>query len=320
MVKSILNLLYLFTLLALVTLLLRLIKFNPKTMTSSEQTNTTWLFEITPKNKFFSLNLKEVWQYRDLLFLFVKRDIVTVYKQTVLGPLWFFIQPLFTSITFTIIFNNVAGISTGTVPPFLFNLASITVWNYFTSCLNGTSNTFANNAGIFGKVYFPRIIAPLTVVISNLAKFLIQVFIFLCFFIYYYCQNAAISFNSVTVFFPLIVALLGVFGLGLGMIISALVTKYRDLTYLIGFGVQLLMYISAVFFPLELIAIKMPNYAWLVKYNPLVYCIEATRYMLLSTGEFPIWGMLYTVIITVSVFFIGLLLFNHTERKFIDTV
>lgn len=289
-------------------------------MTSSEQTNTTWLFEITPKNKFFSLNLKEVWQYRDLLFLFVKRDIVTVYKQTVLGPLWFFIQPLFTSITFTIIFNNVAGISTGTVPPFLFNLASITVWNYFTSCLNGTSNTFANNAGIFGKVYFPRIIAPLTVVISNLAKFLIQVFIFLCFFIYYYCQNAAISFNSVTVFFPLIVALLGVFGLGLGMIISALVTKYRDLTYLIGFGVQLLMYISAVFFPLELIAIKMPNYAWLVKYNPLVYCIEATRYMLLSTGEFPIWGMLYTVIITVSVFFIGLLLFNHTERKFIDTV
>ncbi len=320
MVKSILNLLYLFTLLALVTLLLKLIKFNPKTMTSSEQTNTTWLFEITPKNKFFSLNLKEVWQYRDLLFLFVKRDIVTVYKQTVLGPLWFFIQPLFTSITFTIIFNNVAGISTGTVPPFLFNLASITVWNYFTYCLNGTSNTFANNAGIFGKVYFPRIIAPLTVVISNLAKFLIQVFIFLCFFIYYYCQNAAISFNSATVFFPLIVALLGVFGLGLGMIISALVTKYRDLTYLIGFGVQLLLYISAVFFPLELIAIKMPNYAWLVKYNPLAYCIEATRYMLLSTGEFPIWGMLYTVIITVSVFFIGLLLFNHTEKKFIDTV
>lgn len=319
-VKTILKLLYLFTLFAQASLLVRLTKFNPKTMTPNEQTNTTWLFEITPKNKFFSLNLKEVWQYRDLLFLFVKRDIVTVYKQTVLGPLWFFIQPLFTSITFTIIFNNVAGITTGTVPPFLFNLASITVWNYFTSCLNGTSNTFANNAGIFGKVYFPRIIAPLTVVISNLAKFLIQVFIFLCFFIYYYSQNAAISFNSATVFFPLIVILLGVLGLGLGMMISALVTKYRDLTYLIGFGVQLLMYISAVFFPLELIAIKMPNYAWLVKYNPLAYCIEATRYMLLSTGEFPIWGMFYTVMITVSVFLIGLLLFNHTEKKFIDTV
>ncbi|WP_035667981.1 ABC transporter permease [Flavobacterium sp. 83] len=289
-------------------------------MNHTEHTNTTWLFEITPKNKFFSLNLKEVWQYRDLLMLFVKRDVVTVYKQTVLGPLWYLIQPLFTSVTFTIVFNNLAGISTGAVPSFLFNLASITVWNYFTTCLNGTSNTFGNNAGIFGKVYFPRIIAPLTVVISNLIKFVIQLLIFLAFFIYYYSKEAAIYFTGATVFFPFIIVLMGILGLGLGMIISALVTKYRDLTYLIGFGVQLLMYVSAVVYPMNLIQEKMPDYAWIVKYNPLAYCIETTRYMLLGIGELPVWGMIYTVVITIVIFFIGILLFNRTEKSFIDTV
>jgi lipopolysaccharide transport system permease protein len=289
-------------------------------MNHTEHTNTTWLFEITPKNKFFSLNLKEVWQYRDLLMLFVKRDVVTVYKQTVLGPLWYLIQPLFTSVTFTIVFNNLAGISTGAVPSFLFNLASITVWNYFTTCLNGTSNTFGNNAGIFGKVYFPRIIAPLTVVISNLIKFVIQLLIFLAFFIYYYSKGAAIYFTGATVLFPFIIVLMGILGLGLGMIISALVTKYRDLTYLIGFGVQLLMYVSAVVYPMNLIQEKMPDYAWIVKYNPLAYCIETTRYMLLGIGELPVWGMIYTVVITIVIFFIGILLFNRTEKSFIDTV
>ena len=289
-------------------------------MNQPEHTNTTWLFEITPKNKFFSLNLKEVWQYRDLLLLFVKRDVVTVYKQTVLGPLWYLIQPLFTSVTFTIVFNNLAGISTGVVPSFLFNLASITVWNYFTTCLNGTSNTFGNNAGIFGKVYFPRIIAPLTVVISNLIKFVIQLLIFLAFYVYFYLQGASIYFTGATVFFPFIIVLMGILGLGLGMIISALVTKYRDLTYLIGFGVQLLMYVSAVVYPMNLIQEKMPNYAWIVKYNPLAYCIETTRYMLLGIGELPVWGMFYTFIVTVVVLLIGIVLFNHTEKSFIDTV
>jgi lipopolysaccharide transport system permease protein len=289
-------------------------------MNQPEQTNTTWLFEITPKNKFFSLNLKEVWQYRDLLLLFVKRDVVTVYKQTVLGPLWYLIQPLFTSVTFTIVFNNLAGISTGNVPPFLFNLASITVWNYFTTCLNGTSNTFGNNAGIFGKVYFPRIIAPLTVVISNLIKFVIQLLIFFAFYIYFYAKGASIHFTGATVFFPFIIVLMGMLGLGLGMIISALVTKYRDLTYLIGFGVQLLMYVSAVVYPMSLIQEKMPDYAWIVKYNPLAYCIETTRYMLLGVGELPVWGMIYTLTVTVVVLLIGIILFNHTEKSFIDTV
>jgi len=279
-----------------------------------------WLFEITPKNKFFTLNLKEVWQYRDLLMLFVKRDIITVYKQTVLGPLWYLIQPLFTSVTFTIIFNNVAGIDTGTVPPFLFNLAGITVWNYFTACLNGTSNTFAGNAGIFGKVYFPRIITPMSVVISNLIKFGIQFLIFVAFYIYFYCQGVNLSVNGLILFFPVLIVIMGVLGLGLGMLISSLVTKYRDFSNLIGFGVQLLMYLSAVMYPMELIKQKLPSYGWLVQYNPLAYLIETARYMLLNVGEISFGGLFYTFSITVIVFFIGLLIFNKTEKSFIDTV
>lgn len=289
-------------------------------MNNSENSKTGWLFEITPKNKFFSLNLKEVWQYRDLLMLFVKRDVVTVYKQTILGPLWYLIQPLFTSITFTIIFNKVAGIETGTVPPFLFNLAGIMVWNYFTACLTGTSDTFRSNAAIFGKVYFPRLIMPLSTVISNLLKFGIQFLIFAAFFVFYYLQGAAVSPNGSLLFFPLLIALMGILGLGLGMLISSLVTKYRDLSYLIGFGVQLLMYLSAVMYPMALIKDKMPDYAWLVQYNPLAYIIETTRFMLLGIGDVSVLGLVYTVTVTIIVFFMGLLVFNKTEKSFIDTV
>ncbi|AWK02997.1 ABC transporter permease [Flavobacterium crocinum] len=286
------------------------------------QTNNTddWLFEITPKNKFFSLNFKEIWQYRDLLMLFVKRDIITVYKQTVLGPLWYLIQPLFTSITFTIIFNNVAGIKTGTIPPFLFNLAGIMVWNYFTACLNGTSDTFKSNAGIFGKVYFPRIITPLSIVISNLVKFGIQFCIFIFFYIFFYFQNANLSLNPSILFFPILIVFMGILGLGLGMVISSMVTKYRDLNNLIGFGVQLLMYISAVMYPMELIKQKLPQFGWVVEYNPLAYVIETSRYMLLNVGSISILGLIYTMIVTLIVFFSGLLVFNRTEKSFIDTV
>lgn len=289
-------------------------------MSEIDNKDNTWLFEISPKNKFFSLNLKEVWQYRDLLMLFVKRDVVTVYKQTVLGPLWYLIQPLFTSITFTLIFNTVAGINTGSVPPFLFNLAGITIWNYFTACLNDTSDTFKKNATIFGKVYFPRIIMPISIVISNLLKFGIQFLIFIVFYAFYYFQGAVISFSPTIVFFPLLVALMGVLGLGLGMFISSLVTKYRDLSYLISFGVQLLMYISAVMYPMALINEKMPNYGWLIAYNPLAYVIETTRNMLLNAGQISVLGLVYTVLLTVIVFFTGLLVFNKTEKSFIDTV
>ena len=289
-------------------------------MKPKDTVDEDWLFEIKPKNSFFSLNLNEVWRYRDLLFLFVKRDVVTVYKQTVLGPLWYLIQPLFTSITFTIIFNTVAGIETGAVPPFLFNMAGITVWNYFTTCLNGTSNTFAANAGIFGKVYFPRIITPLSVVISNLLKFGIQFIIFICFYLYFYWNGAAIGLTIWVLFFPLLIVLMGILGLGLGMIISSMVTKYRDLNYLIGFGVQLLMYLSAVVYPMALIEKKMPQYSWLVQYNPLAYIIETSRVMLLNVGEISVYGIIYTASITISVFILGLLVFNKVEKSFIDTV
>ncbi|MEL1252647.1 ABC transporter permease [Flavobacterium sp. DGU38] len=282
--------------------------------------NKDWLFEITPKNKFFSLNFREIWQYRDLLFLFVKRDVITVYKQTVLGPLWYLIQPLFTSVTFTIIFNNVAGINTGKIPPFLFNLAGISVWNYFTACLNGTSDTFKANASIFGKVYFPRIITPLSIVVSNLIKFGIQFLIFIIFYIFFLFNGADLSINPIVVFFPVLVILMGILGLGLGMIISSMVTKYRDLSYLIGFGIQLLMYLSAVMYPMALIKEKLPSFGWMVEYNPLAYIIETSRYMLLNTGEISALGLICTFLVTIALFFIGLLIFNKAEKSFIDTV
>ncbi|WP_163400289.1 ABC transporter permease [Flavobacterium fluviatile] len=287
---------------------------------NNTENNKDWLFEITPKNNFFSLNFKEIWQYRDLLLLFVKRDVITVYKQTVLGPLWYLIQPLFTSVTFTIIFNNVAGINTGTIPPFLFNLAGVTVWNYFTACLTGTSDTFKANANIFGKVYFPRIITPLSVVISNLIKFGIQFFIFVFFYIFYYIKGANLTLNGLVVFFPILIAFMGILGLALGMLISSMVTKYRDLSHLIGFGIQLLMYLSAVMYPMELIKDKLPQFGWLVSYNPLAYIIETSRYLLLSTGNISVLGLLYTLVITIVLFLIGLLVFNKTEKSFIDTV
>lgn len=279
-----------------------------------------WLYTISSKRKLIDFNFKEIWRYRDLLLLFVKRDVVTVYKQTILGPLWYLIQPLFTALTFTLIFNKVANIETGTVPPFLFNLAGISVWNYFNTCLSATSDTFKTNAAIFGKVYFPRIIVPLSIIISNLMKFGIQLLIFIAFYIYYYINGAAIHVDGSIVFFPVLVLLMGLIGLGLGMIISSMVTKYRDLKFLVGFGVQLLMYVSAVMYPLALMREKLPKIAWLVEYNPLAYMIETARFMLLGTGTFSWFGILYTVGVTMLVLLLGIIIFNRTEKTFIDTV
>lgn len=280
----------------------------------------SWLYTISAKHKLIDFNFKELWRYRDLLMLFVKRDITTVYKQTILGPLWYLIQPLFTALTFTLIFNKVANIDTGSVPPFLFNLAGISIWNYFKSCLTSTSSTFNSNAGIFSKVYFPRLISPLSLVFSNLIKFGIQMFIFVGFYIYYLSIGAEITVNSTLIFFPFLVILMGLMGLGLGMIISAMVTKYRDLNYLLNFGVQLLMYTSAVMYPLALMREKLPRFAWLVEYNPVAYIIEAARFMLLSTGNFYITGLLFTTITTIIIVLVGMIIFNKTEKTFIDTI
>lgn len=279
-----------------------------------------WLFEITPKNKLLTLNLKEVWQYRDLLMLFVKRDVVTVYKQTILGPLWYLIQPLFTSVIFTIIFNKIAGIDTGNIPPFLFNLAGVTSWNYFKECLTATSDTFKKNASLFGKVYFPRIIMPISIVISNLLKFGIQLGVFVCFYVYYVFKGFEIVPNSLVLLYPLLIIIMGMLGLGLGMIISSMVTKYRDLTFLVGFGVQLLMYVSAVMYPISLVKEKLADYSWIVEYNPMAHIIETSRILLLNDGEFDFYGILFSVIITIIIFIVGLLIFNRTEKNFIDTV
>ena len=279
-----------------------------------------WLYTISSKRKLIDFNFVEIWRYRDLLFLFVKRDVVTVYKQTILGPLWYLIQPLFTALTFTLIFNKVANIETGTVPPFLFNLAGISIWNYFSTCLSSTSDTFRSNASIFGKVYFPRIIVPLSIIISNLMKFMIQLLIFIAFYIYYYLSGAAIHITDSLVFFPIIVMLMGLLGLGIGMFISSMVTKYRDLKFLVGLGVQLLMYVSAVMYPLALMREKLPKIAWVVEYNPLAYIIETARYMLLGTGTFSWFGIIYTVVVTLVVLMLGIVVFNRTEKTFIDTV
>ncbi|SFD02510.1 ABC transporter permease [Algibacter pectinivorans] len=286
--------------------------------------NSDWLYTISPKKKLIDLNFSEIWRYRDLLLLFVKRDVITQYKQTILGPLWYFIQPLFTGVIFTLIFNNLAAIPTGSgVPPFLFNLAGITSWNYFSSCLTGTSNTFKANQGIFGKVYFPRVITPLSVVFSNLLKYGIQLLVFFCFYLYFvFFSNKAtnVSPQFVIIFLPILILFMGFFGLGIGMIISSMTTKYRDLTFLVGFGVQLLMYGSAVMYPLSYFKEKVPEYSWLVEYNPMTIIIELFRHMTLGVGDFSIFKILYVGVAVILIFSLGLIIFNKTEKTFIDTV
>lgn len=290
----------------------------------SKPLKSDWLYTISPKHKLIDLNFKEIWRYRDLLFLFVKRDIITQYKQTILGPLWYFIQPLFTSVIFTLIFNNLASIPTGEgVPSFLFNLAGITSWNYFSSCLTGTSDTFKANQGIFGKVYFPRVITPLSVVFSNLIKFGIQLLVFSCFYLYFvfFTDSAHNAVPQLSILLlPVLIAFMGLFGLGFGMIISSMTTKYRDLTFLVGFGVQLLMYGSAVMYPLSYFKEKVPEYSWLIEYNPMTTIIELFRYITLGIGDFSLSQFLYAGIVSTIFFLIGLVIFNKTEKSFIDTV
>jgi len=282
---------------------------------------TDWEYEIKPKGKFIDLNLKEIWRYRDLLVLFIKRDITTVYKQTVLGPLWFLIQPLFTAFTLTFIFNGLANIETGVVPSFLFNLAGITLWNYFSESLNSTSSTFTANAGLFGKVYFPRFIVPASRVLSGLFKYGIQLLIFALFYMYFLVVKDAPIFIGYTIWaFPLVLMTVWCISLGLGMIFSSMTTKYRDMTIVIGFGMSLFMYVSGVLYPLSLVEEKFPDYAWIVNYNPLAQVIEAYRYMLLGTGQPSLPGLLWSFLSGVVLLLVGLVIFNRTEKTFIDTV
>ncbi|GLB50834.1 ABC transporter permease [Neptunitalea lumnitzerae] len=280
-----------------------------------------WIYEISPKRSLLELNFAEIWRYRDLLTLFVKRNVVTVYKQTILGPLWFLIQPLLTTLTFTLIFNTVAGVETLGVPNFLFNLAGVSLWNYFKECLTTTSSTFVTNQNLFGKVYFPRVIMPMSTVISNIVKYIIQLFIFIVFYCYYiFAGEHNFGVNVTLLFFPFLLIAMALLGLGLGMILSSLTTKYRDMSFLITFGVQLLMYVSAVMYPLAFLIEKAPEYAWLVKYNPLALIVETFRYMVFSNGTFSYVSLFASFGISIFIFLVGLIIFNRTEKSFIDTV
>lgn len=283
-----------------------------------------WLYTISSKKKLIDFNFKEIWRYRDLLVLFVKRDIITLYKQTILGPLWYLIQPLFTSLIFTLIFNNLAEIPTGKgIPNFLFNLAGITAWNYFKECLVGTSDTFKKNESIFGKVYFPRVIMPMSVVVSNLLKFGIQILVLTGFYIYYtqfHTPKFNISPSVDLVFFPVLIIFMALLGLGIGMIISSMTTKYRDLTFLVQFGVQLLMYGSAVMYPMSYFEAKLPKFYWLIEWNPIAIIIESFRGMVLGTDPLDVQKIIYAIIVSCLIFILGLAIFNKTEKSFIDTI
>jgi lipopolysaccharide transport system permease protein len=281
----------------------------------------SWLYVISSKKRLIDFNFKEIWQYKDLLFLFVKRNVITVYKQTILGPLWYLIQPLFTSVIFTVIFNDLAEIPTGAAPAFLFNLAGITSWNYFKECFVGTSNTFVSNQAIFGKVYFPRVIVPMSTVISNLIKYGIQILVFVGFYLYYvFVQGKPIQPDFALLLFPVLVVVMGLLGLGFGMIISSMTTKYRDMTFLVNFGVQLLMYASAVMYPVSFFKTKLPSLSWLVEYNPMTTVIETFRFMAFGVGDYSVEKLIYAVVFSIVIFLIGLVVFNKTEKSFIDTI
>lgn len=276
-----------------------------------------WDLIIKPKNKWYELDLATLWKYRDLLLLLVRRDFVSVYKQTILGPIWFFIQPIITSITFTVIFGNLARISTDGIPPILFYMSGITLWNYFSETLTKTADTFTANANVFGKVYFPRMIVPLSVVLSNLIKFSVQLLLFLSVWIYFLITKDDIHPNIYLLLVPFLILLMGFLGLAFGIIISSMTTKYRDLKFLVGFGVQLLMYATPIVYPLSIVPEK---YKWFILANPVTSIVETFKFAFLGIGDFNIWHLGYSLIFTVVLFFIGLVVFHKVEKSFMDTV
>jgi lipopolysaccharide transport system permease protein len=279
-----------------------------------------WDLEIKPQNHLFELHLKDIWRYRDLLLLLVRRDFVSFYKQTILGPLWFFIQPLFTTIIYSFVFGNLANIPTDGIPQPLFYMAGITAWNYFADCLTKTSTVFKDNANIFSKVYFPRLIMPLSIVVSNLVRFGVQMLLFLMLIGYYYFVGADFNITLYILLFPVLIILMALQGLGLGMIITAMTTKYRDLAFLVTFGVQLLMYATTVIYPLSVALIKFPKYAWLIAYNPMTPIIETFRLGFLGEGTFSLISFIYCITITIILSVLGILIFNKVEKNFVDTV
>ncbi|MFY7839472.1 MAG: ABC transporter permease [Lacibacter sp.] len=278
-----------------------------------------WDLEIKPQSSLLDLNLKEVWRYKDLMMLFVRRDFVAQYKQTILGPLWHVIQPVLTTMMFLLVFHSIAGIDTDGIEPILFYMSGITIWNYFSTCLTATSNTFVTNAHIFGKVYFPRLVLPLSVVLSNIIRLVIQFGILLLAMSWFALfKNVPIAFGVNWLLLPVLVVIMAGIGLGLGIIISSLTTKYRDLTILISFAVQLLMYATPVAYPLSYLKNKW--FAPVIEWNPLSPIIEGFRYALFNSGTFSFISLGYSVLFMIVVVLIGAVYFNKVERTFMDTV
>ncbi|WP_245897132.1 ABC transporter permease [Hymenobacter nivis] len=277
----------------------------------------SWTEVIQPRTNLLDLGLGSVWRYRDLVLLFVRRDFVSTYKQTILGPIWFFIQPLLTTITYMVVFGGIANLSTDGLPQLPFYLAGVTIWNYFAQTLTSVSTVFTANAAIFGKVYFPRLTMPLSIVISNLVRFGIQFALFLAVWGYYLLRTNSLHPNLYMLLTPLLLVLMGLLGLGLGMIFSALTTKYRDLAMLLTFGVQLLMYATPVIYPLSKLPVK---YKVFILANPLSSIVETFRYAFLGSGTFS-WGALgYSTAVTLVVLLLGTIIFNKVEKSFTDTV
>ncbi len=288
-------------------------------MKNTEQ-NTPWTTEIKPRESLFSVDFKEIWRYRDLMFLFVKRNIITQYKQTILGPLWYLIQPLMTTVMYMVVFGGIAGIKTDGIPQPLFYLAGISFWQYFADCLNKTSNTFVSNAGIFGKVYFPRLVTPLSDVISNLVRFGIQFGLFLLIYCYYvFFTDKAICPNWYALLLPVLVMMLAGLALGFGILFSSMTTKYRDLQLLLGFFVSLWMYATPVIYPLS--TIDNEKLRLIMQLNPLTGIIEFFKYGMLGGSQVPEWWMLgYSFVFMVVLMAIGIVVFNKVQKSFMDTV
>lgn len=279
--------------------------------------NNYWTKEITPQKRLLDINLRELWRYRDLYYMYVKRDIITVYKQTILGPLWFLIQPILTTIMFMFVFGNLAGISTDGMPQPLFYMAGILLWTYFSNCFNSCSNVFTTNAGVFGKVYFPRLVVPLSSITSNLVKLGIQLLLFIAVYIYFATTGAPVKINGYIILFPFLVILVAFHALSWGLIVSALTTKYRDLRQLVGFGVQLLMYATPVIYPLSTTSGKIRA---ILELNPLTPIFEAFKYSCMGCGSLDWGGLLYSTIFMLVTLFLSVIIFNRTERNFMDTV
>jgi lipopolysaccharide transport system permease protein len=287
-------------------------------MTSSNTENEDWDMVLNPTTQWWDLQLRDVWHYRDLLWMFVRRDFDSVYKQTILGPLWFFVQPILTTLIFTVIFSGLAKLPTNGLPPMLFYFAGITPWNYFSTCLTKTSSPFVANAGIFGKVYFPRLVTPLSIVISNLIQFGIQFLLFFAFLAFYSIKGADLHTDWPMVFLlaPILLGIMALLGLGGGIIISSLATKYRDFTFLVGFGVQLAMYATPIIYPASIVPEK---YAFLMNFNPMGPVIESFRAIFLG-GAIPWQGLGISAAITAVLLFLGIVMFKKVERSFMDTV